>query len=167
MREKFFQSLGELKFTLEYISILIRNNNKAVTRMNIFLALSSSTAIAGWAIFSGKGFIIWAMIIGLSQVITVIRPQISIDKWSKALPKLEVELMSIFLEMKKLWFDVDNGLIEDKKIHEILCGFDESSFATINKHLEGARFDNIKIKTEADSKANYDLVREYGGIINE
>jgi hypothetical protein len=158
--------MQEKKFELTYIGIMIRKNNKILLWMNMILALVSSSAIAGWAIWEGKLFIIWALMIAISQVISTIRPIIPIDKRNKVLYKYEFQLGKKYNEIERKWFDINNETITDKNVHNIICDFDAEWNELTYNHIQGEKFYNKKIAEEADLETNEYIIHRFGGDLD-
>jgi hypothetical protein len=119
MQKKFWNRMTSLKFQLLYLNEYIAQSFKYDNYINIFIALSSSSSIAAWVIWSSFKFI-WSIIIAVSQVITVLKNYLPYSKRLKFLPQLHSELTDLFNEYDYLWFKVSNGDMTEEEINEKL-----------------------------------------------
>ncbi len=133
-QEQYWQELYDLKVHTSYLSIYLFNSEKIDTRINAFLAITSSTSIASWVIWKEYQFV-WASIIVISQLITAIKQflpyNLRIKNISKALK--EMELLSI--EYEKKWFYIAEGKKTDEQIHTMRFEIKEKKSLIMSKYF--------------------------------
>jgi hypothetical protein len=98
---RFWQELVQLKVHIHYLQYFQLNAQSRDNALNIFLAAASNGSIATWAIW-GKASMLWAVIIGLSHLITAVRPYLPYQNRLKAVSALirELEELSLHAEHK-------------------------------------------------------------------
>jgi len=132
---QYFNLLTQTKENIFYLSEYIQSCETWNWRLNIFLALASSSSIGAWAIWQELK-LLWAILIALSQVITAIKPLLRGEKRLKFLYPLRRELELIYLEMEKGWYDVSEGKLTEQEIYESRCEF--------KAKIEEAIYNNLK-----------------------
>lgn len=91
------------------------NNN-----LNIFLALTSSGAIAAWVIWNTYPFnLVWAGIIAASQVINAVKAYLPWGGRLKPLAATSMGLHYITLDAEDAWFKVSNTFLTEEEIHAL------------------------------------------------
>lgn len=138
MNFKIWALLCNMKFKAYYLDFIVTRFQKYDRNINIFLAITSSTSIAAWAIWKDYEMI-WAIIIAGSQVITAIKPFFPFNKYVKELNLKSTRLHNVNVDIEKLWDNYSNGEISNSKAstlyysivkdcNEILKFNDESVF---------------------------------------
>lgn len=135
---KIWALLCNMKFKAYYLDFQVTRFQKYDRNINIFLAITSSTSIAAWAIWKDYEMI-WAIIIAASQVITAIKPFFPYNKYVKELNIKSTRLHNVNVDIEKLWDNYINDEISNSKAstlyyaivkdcNEILKFNDESVF---------------------------------------
>jgi hypothetical protein len=165
MRDKYATFMVEKKFVLEYLSLLIKQNNKIQKGLLIFVALMSSSVIGGWMIWNTVSPL-WAVFLAISNVINIIRPYLPYDKRAKVLYQLDFELSTQFIYIEKEWNDIEEGKIDDSAINEKYANFDLQWTNSMNKFMADDSFpDDKKMTKRADEETNTYFKKFYGGIV--
>lgn len=86
--------------------------------ISIFSAVTSSSAIAGWAIWQQYSFA-WGSIIAASQVLNAIKPFLPYKARLKALSNLGPDLDALALTAETDWFKVSTGMLRDDEIYAL------------------------------------------------
>lgn len=102
----------DCRFHADCMALMVKKLRGRDKWMNGFLAVTSSSSIAGWAIWNEYGKI-WGFIIALSQVITALKPLFPYNKHVHTLNTHCYKQEALFLELEELWFKV-----KDKRIGE-------------------------------------------------
>ncbi len=113
----FWAITTEFKTHCYYIHEYLVSSEKCERRINIFLAITSCSSIAGWAIWSDFS-VVWASIIAISQVITAIRPYLPFNARIKPLRELSYSFEDLFLEYENLCYKISKGELTEDEIHE-------------------------------------------------
>ncbi len=133
-QEKFWRELDQLKVHVYYLENYLDNTVRVDRRINMFLAVTSSGSIAGWAIWQDYQFA-WAAIIAASQFINAIKSFLPYAKRLKALFGITNELERLFLSMENHWFNVSEGRLTEEEIHKLHMKLKEQRRQIIHKHL--------------------------------
>ena len=135
-QERYWKELYQLKVHVSYLQLYQQQSESREKAVNIFLAVTSSSSIAGWAIWQTHGFI-WAAIIAASQVVTAIKMFLPFRTRLKALTGLlhEMEEVSTYAEMR--WYDVSEGVLSEREIHDLQYEIRARKHQLLRKHLGG------------------------------
>ncbi len=117
-QEKYWKEFYQLKVHVRYIELY---HEKAVNwerGLNIFLAVASSGSIAGWLVWE-KASILWAVIIGASQIVNVIKEFLPFKARVASLPALNYELDQLANSAEKNWERVGSGELTEKEINNL------------------------------------------------
>jgi hypothetical protein len=87
-------------------------------KLNMFLAVATSGSIAAWAVWS-KFPLLWAGIIAVSQVISVIKPYLPYERRINEINKLNIQLTSLYNEIEAKWYYFANGLLSDEEMNNV------------------------------------------------
>jgi len=161
MRQQIWSNLCNLKFKTYYMELLFQRYQKRDRSISILIAITSSTSIATWAVWKEVP-LLWAGLIALSQVITVVKPYFPFSKYIKELNTKILKAENLNLEFEKLWSKVQrNKLAEDsideifydlkKQMNEILNFSDEVILPAVPVYQMQA---NQKVKTFLESNFN-------------
>lgn len=159
MQERYWKFMVQIKSSLFYLNVYAENSYKAERRLNIILALTSSTSIAGWAIWSKYAFV-WACIIALAQVLTAIKIYLPFAKRLEIIKTVIDEINPFYYEVESYWHKVASGEmsedeinttltklktkysdIEEKKLNESVL-IDKAAYLTIAEHKTTNYFEN-------------------------
>jgi hypothetical protein len=85
-------------------------------------AITSSSSIAGWAIWNNYP-VIWGGILAASQVINTIKNYIPYSQRITLLESLFNALEGLFNNIEKEWLYIQNGTYDEFKVNELIFGF--------------------------------------------
>jgi hypothetical protein len=154
MQIRYWKYMVQLKAWLFYIDIYVDHSYKWDKRINIYLAITSSSSIAAWAIWNQCGFI-WGLLIALSQVITAVKPHLPFGKRLESLGKISNQLQVLFNQADYEWYKVSNGELTEGEINEKLHDLKKQYAKTVGKALETAPLpENEQFRELADAKTD-------------
>lgn len=131
-QERFWREMDQLKIHSIYIDLYYEKTVSIDRLINITLALSSSGAVAGWAVW--KEFsITWSIIVAGSQVLNAIRSHLPYSRRMRSLNLLATELDAIFLAMESNWFNISEGNIGDDAVNKLHMKFKEQLKSTVHR----------------------------------
>ena len=160
-QSRYWSELREIKTHVIYLQKYAVHSDWWDKAINIFLAITSSSSIAAWAIWQ-KHSMVWAVIIALSQVITAIKPFLPYKQRLKVLNEFNDKLQEISLNCEKNWFNVAEGKLSEEEIHELYIGIKNQSLEAECKCLKNIVLPkNSKILKEAEEEANLYLRKTY------
>lgn len=161
MQSRYWKYLVQIKAWIFYIDFYTDNSYKWDKRVNVFLAITSSSSIAAWVIWNEYGFI-WALLIAISQVINAIKPHLPFSKRIESLGHLSSQLQVLFNKADYHWYKVSNGELSENKINELLFELRNQYTETVSKTLETEPLpDREDFKILADTKADEYFQRTY------
>ncbi|KGK42723.1 hypothetical protein LH51_04740 [Nitrincola sp. A-D6] len=135
-QNRYWNQLKELKVHVFYLQNYAVQQQQYDQWINIFLAVTSSTSIAAWAVWKDYQFA-WALIIAASQVITAVKPLLPYRKRMAALNSLGDEISKLSLSSERDWYFVAEGKWTEEEIHKRWSDLKEKSFAAERKCLSG------------------------------
>jgi hypothetical protein len=131
---RYWKELYQIKVHLNYLELYLQDSEMKDRSVNIFLAITSSGSIAGWAIWQ-QAAILWAIIIAASQVVTVIKNFLPYKTRMKSLSGVVHEFEDLILFAEKSWFDVSEGKLTEEEIHNLQFDVRTKKTKALKKHL--------------------------------
>jgi hypothetical protein len=164
MRTQIWYALCNVNFKAYLIGILVSKYQRRARSINIFVALVTSSSVAGWTIWD-KYKTIWGIIIVVSQVVNIIKPYIPYTKFVNKLNSMSQEFNSLTVDYEKLWYKYNSHKIDEnvasneyfdlkKKLNELLKFDDDIVFSVSNNDKNKA---NEKMKCYLKSNYNIDI----------
>jgi hypothetical protein len=117
-----------------YIHEHIALADKRHRKINMFIAVTSCSSIGAWAIWHSLSWL-WGIIIAGSQVINAIRPYFPYEIRLAALFPLRNELEQLCLDIERKWFDIANGDMAERDIHEYTSELRAKKTEMEQKHI--------------------------------
>lgn len=133
-QQRFWKELDQLKVHVFYLELYLDKTENHDRIINMFLAIASSSSIAGWVIWQPFSFI-WAAIIASSHVLNSIKQYLPYTKRLKALQSLSNELEALFIQMESDWYKVSEGELTEKEINSLQMKYKEKIRQATQKHL--------------------------------
>jgi hypothetical protein len=152
-QQRYWNHLKELKTHVIYLHNYAAQSEWRDKAINIFLAIISSSSIATWAVWQ-KYDLLWAFIIALSQVVTAVKPFLPYRQRLKAISELNDKIQKISLKSEKNWYDVAEGELTEKEIHELYIDLKNESLAAEIKFLKNLvlpRKENLLRRAEKEA----------------
>ncbi|MCF2857005.1 hypothetical protein L1286_05970 [Pseudoalteromonas sp. SMS1] len=115
-QERYFANMTRIIKGHFYIKLYSEKLEMRERSLNIFLAVTSSSSIAAWAIW-GDYPMVWAGIIALSQLISAMKPLLPYSQWQKPVFQYYRELSELVLDAEKVWVkDIAEGELTKSQI---------------------------------------------------
>jgi len=165
-QERYWKELYQLKVHLNYLELYLQRSEIIDRYLNIFLAISSSSSIAGWAIWQ-SGAIVWAIIIALSQVINVIKNLLPFKTRMKSLSGIANEFGEIDIYAEQKWFDVSEGKLTEEEIHNLQFSIRQKKTKSLKKHLGNCTLPENSILMSKAQKATDIYFNNFYSVENE
>lgn len=160
-QHRYWNTLKELRTHVIYLHEYAIHSEWWDKALNIFLAFASSSSIAAWAIWKDQQ-VIWACIIALAQVVSAIKPFLPYKQRLSVISDFNNKIQEIALECEKKWFDVAEGLLTEKEIHDLQIELRNKAFDAEKRILKGVILPtNNKILKSAETKADRFLRNNY------
>lgn len=156
MQERYWNYMVQLKEWIFYVDAYSDASYKWDQRINIFLAVTSSSSIAAWAIWSKLGPL-WAFVIALSQVVTAVKPYFPFNKRLPLLGQISSQLQLLFNKADYQWYKVSNGDYTENEINDILFDLKKQYTDNISKLLESDALPEVAAyrKTAGEKTSSY------------
>jgi hypothetical protein len=133
-QNKYWRELDQLKVHVYYLEKYLEKTVKIERNINIFLAFTSNSSVAGWIIWRDCSMT-WATIIAISQAVNAVKGSLPYSKRLKALQGITNDLESLFLAMENDWFNVSEGKLTEEEIHKLHMRYKEKRRQLIQKYL--------------------------------
>lgn len=133
-QERYWKELYQLKVHQNYLELYWESSDNRNKAINIFLAIISSTSIAGWAVWQ-EFVIIWTLIIASSQVTTAIKPFLPYSSRLKFIGNLLHEIDDLLLYAEEKWFYVSEGELTENEIHRLQFDIRTRKTKVLKKYL--------------------------------
>ena len=162
MRNRVWGSLSNFVFKAYVIDSMIMRYQKYDKRINIWLAIVSSSSIAAWTVWHIVPQL-WAGIIAMTQVIQAVKPYFPYSKYIRTLNEKSKLLHDTNRRFERLFFNIDYKALTTDEIAdqyfnlkaeaEKVCFFsDDMNIAPKKSDIEYANQE-----TAAYLKSNYDV----------
>ncbi|WP_337058185.1 hypothetical protein [Pseudomonas sp. USHLN015] len=135
-QQNYWVELQSLKAHVIYLELYQLRSESYERWISIFLAVTSSASIGGWALWKEYSMV-WGAIIVASQVLSVVYKFLPFKSRIKPLSKTALELSELSDEAEKAWFDVASGELTDKEINEKRFEIRASKAKILRISLEG------------------------------
>lgn len=165
MKAQIWGSLCNYQFKSYCLSLLIKKYQLWDRNVNVFLAVTSSTSIAAWAIWKINP-IFWASVIAISQVLTVIKPYFPYFKYVKEFNLRCIRLEILNIEFEKLWYRLQNKKISEDEADELYFELRKQSSEIFNFSDDTIFEVTQSIQNKANERMKYFLQTNYGISIN-
>lgn len=153
IRNKIWYFLVDAK-TNELLSGLIAKKYKQRDlHTNILLVIATSSSIGGWSLWQSFA-LIWAIIIGLSQLITVLKPYLLFPKYVKVFSEKGLKWQFLTVDLEELWYEVNNYMIDSDKASERFFKLKKQSLEFDNVPNEIIFYRQEKLKRKAEYQCN-------------
>jgi hypothetical protein len=153
-QEHFWKELYRLKFHICLMELLLAKSEQYDRGIKIFLAVTSSASIGGWAIWADLS-LIWASAIAASQVLNAVRQYLPFKDRLKSYSGLLNELEDIYLRAESQWLEISTGSLSDVEIKTALNDLRNRRQKAFRKNLpESTIPESIKMTGLAEDKAS-------------
>lgn len=159
---RYWKELYQMRVHVNYLELYMEHSEFIDKSINIFLAVTSSSSICGWAIWNKYSFI-WAIIIAGSQLINAIKQFLPFKLRLKAIANIlkELEELTTFTEMK--WFDIAEGNLTDEEINKLQYEIRSKKIRILQKYLGiNTLPEKPKLFKKATQNANIYINNFYG-----
>lgn len=116
-QQRFWSELTKLRSHIDYVHLHFVAAHRSDNNIKVFLAISSSGSIAGWAVWNRAAFL-WAVIIAISQIVIAIGPHLPYQRRIKSLTPLTTELHDLLLWGERQWYSIAEGKLTDDDIND-------------------------------------------------
>jgi hypothetical protein len=136
-----------------YLEQLLKRAETTDRYINIFLAIASSSSIAGWALWN-KYVYVWTAVIAFSQVINAMLPYLPYKERIKSLSGLSRDLRQLGITIERTWLDIAAGDLPEIKMRNLYHEHLKKEAEYEEKHFSGKSIpENMKLFAQAEEEA--------------
>ena len=163
-QERYWSELKEHLGQIEFSRMYLIQSERYDTWIKGFLAVVSSGAIAGWAIWQDPSLnFLWASLVAGAQVINSISKYFPWEKRTKAIRDLMIDFEEIKIFSERNWYEVAEGLLSIREIHHLTIEIKSRQSQAEAKSLKDITLpDNLKFSEEASQKVDKYCQYYYG-----
>lgn len=114
MRNKLWYSLVDCKTNEFYSAHVTRYYQWAEWIINSILVITTSSSVAAWVIWE-EYYLIWGVVIGVSQLIMLLKPFLLFPKYIKAYSEKNISYQYLSWDLEKLWYNYEKGGLDDSQ----------------------------------------------------
>ena len=133
-QRKYWKELFELRVHVNYLEKYMGRSEFLDKTVNVFLAVTSSSSICAWAIWTKYSFV-WGVIIATSQLVNAVKQFLPYRTRLKATGGILRELEPLLDSYEMRWFDVAEGKLSEKEINELQFEIRSKKTKVVQKHL--------------------------------
>ncbi|MDQ8182247.1 hypothetical protein QEH57_16375 [Pelagicoccus sp. SDUM812005] len=131
---EYWDSMNEFKAHCHYVHGYLIRSERWNNRIEIYLAITSSVCIGGWAIWAEFSFL-WGFLIALSQVLNAAKSYLPFSKRIKPLRNLSYAFDELFIDMEDEWYCISEGDLTVREIHAKTIEFKRRIGALWKRHI--------------------------------
>jgi hypothetical protein len=161
-QRRFWNELTHLRVHAYYLNEYYEKSNKYDRIISSFLALASSSSIAGWVIWNQIGFI-WAFIIAISQAIHAIKQYLPFKKRMASLSKLMDLMDRLYIFAESRWYEVSEGKLSDEEINKLITKIKMAKCRYTNKIMNDCSLPTDKYLLTVAEQMTYDYFSSFQG----
>jgi len=158
MRNRIWYLLVETK-TNEYYAISVTKFYQVCEWLtNTFLVVATSAGVAAWVTWQKHPFL-WIVIIGGSQLLTLIKPFLGFPKYVKTYNEKSVALQNIACDLENLWYQIERNKITEEEAERDYNSLKKRIVETDRFPDEVIVFQHTKALIKAENRAESFLSR--------
>lgn len=133
-QEHYWKEFYRLKVHVCYLELQLGKTESADRALKIFLAITSSASIGGWAIWKEYAAV-WGTAIALSQVVNAIRQYLPYKERLRALSGLLSDLEELQIQVESRWLDISAGELNEVEVRKALNDLRVRRMKAFKKHF--------------------------------
>ena len=145
----YWDNLVQLRAGVYYLQAYQTHSEKWNTRIQVLLAITSSSSIGGWAIWDEYGMI-WGFLIAASQVANIVKGFLPFSERAKNIGSLNIDLEKLALDAESKWFSVFEGKLTDEDIFDLVTDLKRRKLEASHKHFKDQA---LPIKSKFETEA--------------
>lgn len=157
-QQAYFNLMTQSRENIFFISEHISSADRWNTRINMVMAIASSSSIGAWIIWQKFSWM-WASIIAVSQVVGAVKVHLPFKKRLSTLYTLSNHLEQLCLEIEKDFFLVFNGDLSEREIYSKTMKYKTDKAGIEQKYLSGIVLpedESILTKARKKNKVYFD-----------
>jgi len=113
MRKSVYKSMLDADMNVRYWKYLTQRYSNRDRNIKIFLAITSSGAVAGWSIWNEIPFL-WQILSGISAIIAIVSPILNYQKIIESTSDLSGKWWELLRYYERFWINVKNDQIDNR-----------------------------------------------------
>ncbi|WP_460152794.1 hypothetical protein [Pseudomonas sp. S2_B07] len=163
---QYWVEMQNLKAHVYYLELYQLGSESIERWIGITLAVASSASIGGWVIWKDYAFV-WALLIMITQVISVVYKFLPFKARIKPLSTAGIELSVLSDDAEKGWFDVSEGNLTEKEINEKKFAIRKKKSAVMKSAFSGMVLpENQKLMSKAVDQMHVYFKSHYPEVID-
>ncbi len=158
IRNKIWYLLVDSKTNEKYSSLVVKKYQLYDLYSNIFLALTTSSSVAAWAFWKQLPEI-WILIIGISQVLMIVKPYFLFPRYIKVFNDRCIRWQQMTVELEHLWYELNENNIGNVEASKLYFELRKKILAFDNIPEELIFFHHNKELTLAEEQCNIYLTK--------
>ena len=156
-----YQDLVKAKYYFQFYKSQAARTDRI---LSIIIAIISSASVASWLIWQ-KWTFVWAAIIALSNILTILKPYLPYEKRVSAVSYMLPELKTLINDVEHYYNFIVSENINDADINNNIRIFKQKYTELESKFIEIANFpDNAYIAEQANVLAENELIDNYYSV---
>ena len=133
---EFWNEMLQLKAHVEYLHIHHEAAAKVQHRLNAALAILSGLGLALWVVL-GEAAEFWAALaIVLTAIVHALMPYLPFQRRIRDTADLKAELQGLLLQAERQWYEVSEGLLENREINRLTIDIREQKATLERAHFK-------------------------------
>lgn len=153
IRTKIWYLLADSKTNEKYASLVVKKYQLYDLYSNIFLALTTSSSVAAWAIWKQLP-VLWILIIAISQILMIVKPYFLFPRYIKVFNDRSIRWQQMSVELEQLWYELNEDKIDNTEASKIYFELRKKILAFDNIPEELIFFHHKKELTLAEDECN-------------
>lgn len=153
IRDKIWYFLVDSKTNEVFSNLVVKKYQKLDLITNIFLVFTTSSSIAAWTFWKELP-ILWALIIGLSQLMTIVKPYFLFPKYIKTFNEKSIQWQHLSLSLEELWFQFNKNRIGEENATERFFELKRQTLSFDNTPDDIVFFNHFNLLTKAENQCN-------------
>lgn len=164
MKEMYWRYMVQIKAWQFYLEAYTERAYRWDRGINVFVAVVSSTSIAGWAIWNQFSYV-WGVLIAVMQVLTAIKSFLPFGQRLQTLPALQGAIASVYNKIEYNWYQVYSGTAADETINQMIYEFRSQLSEIESSHMKDLILpERSDIKKNADKRAETYFSGFFGNV---
>ncbi len=134
VQEQYWKEIYQLKTHIGFIELQLEDAERIDRSLRIFLAIASSSSIGAWVIWNDFAWV-WAGIIALSQIISVISMYLPYTSRIKTYSSLLHELEELMIQAEFKWHAIAEGKLTPTEINNARFKIRSAKQKSLRKHI--------------------------------
>ncbi|UZS00216.1 hypothetical protein [Chondrinema litorale] len=153
MREKLWYFLVDSKTNQLYSNQILKKYQKFDLYLNVFLVIAASSSIGAWVIWQKLPYL-WAVILGVSQLFTIIKPYLLFQKYIKVFSEKSLQWQYLTIDLEEFWYNINYKKMDEDNVSHKFFELKKKAVSFDNIPDDIIFFNHNKQLTKAEEETN-------------